>query len=146
MESGVPKHFVAQSGDVNALVLEPDVVGVCEHGCERQAFGTFATCCTHCKGPSGPHARDCSSKRSKSEKHKVAAAEEAALDSTASKTEMEPDNESEDSSENADAATASLPATEPTMAARAEGETAAMIVTETGEPHTPKTLIKSGGH
>eukprot|EP00931_Biecheleriopsis_adriatica_P035506 TRINITY_DN20433_c0_g1_i2.p1 TRINITY_DN20433_c0_g1~~TRINITY_DN20433_c0_g1_i2.p1 ORF type:complete len:633 (+),score=134.49 TRINITY_DN20433_c0_g1_i2:56-1954(+) len=31
----------------------------CENGCGRSPFRRFPTCCTHCKGPSGPHARDC---------------------------------------------------------------------------------------
>lgn len=31
----------------------------CASGCGRVPFRHFPTCCTHCKGPSGPHARDC---------------------------------------------------------------------------------------
>jgi len=34
----------------------------CEHGCGRPAFGKFTTCCTHCHGEDGPHARDCGAK------------------------------------------------------------------------------------
>lgn len=34
----------------------------CENGCGRPAFGGFTTCCTHCKGSDGPHARDCGAK------------------------------------------------------------------------------------
>mmetsp|Transcript_359 Transcript_359/g.929 ORF Transcript_359/g.929 Transcript_359/m.929 type:complete len:441 (+) Transcript_359:114-1436(+) len=34
----------------------------CINGCGRRPFSKFPTCCTHCKGPSGPHARDCSAK------------------------------------------------------------------------------------
>ena len=33
--------------------------GLCENGCGRPAFGRFDTCCSHCKGAEGPHARDC---------------------------------------------------------------------------------------
>eukprot|EP00930_Biecheleria_cincta_P043165 TRINITY_DN29675_c0_g1_i1.p1 TRINITY_DN29675_c0_g1~~TRINITY_DN29675_c0_g1_i1.p1 ORF type:complete len:533 (-),score=76.61 TRINITY_DN29675_c0_g1_i1:132-1730(-) len=32
---------------------------LCNCGCNRPAFGRFSTCCTKCRGPDGPHARDC---------------------------------------------------------------------------------------
>lgn len=32
---------------------------LCKCGCNRPAFGRFATCCTKCNGPDGPHAADC---------------------------------------------------------------------------------------
>ncbi|CAK0829135.1 unnamed protein product [Prorocentrum cordatum] len=32
---------------------------LCSNGCGRPPFGHFATCCTHCGGPGGPHAHDC---------------------------------------------------------------------------------------
>jgi len=35
---------------------------LCACGCGRPAFGRHSTCCTHCRGPEGPHARDCMSK------------------------------------------------------------------------------------
>lgn len=35
---------------------------LCKCGCKREAFGRYETCCTHCTGPDGPHARDCISK------------------------------------------------------------------------------------
>lgn len=31
----------------------------CVNGCGQPRFGRFPTCCWHCKGPDGPHARDC---------------------------------------------------------------------------------------
>lgn len=31
----------------------------CMHKCGFSAFGRFPTCCTWCRGPTGPHARDC---------------------------------------------------------------------------------------
>jgi len=31
----------------------------CMHGCGLAAFRTRPTCCSHCRGPEGPHARDC---------------------------------------------------------------------------------------
>jgi len=34
----------------------------CAHGCGRLAFRRHSTCCTHCKGEQGPHARDCAEK------------------------------------------------------------------------------------
>mmetsp|Transcript_25988 Transcript_25988/g.57349 ORF Transcript_25988/g.57349 Transcript_25988/m.57349 type:complete len:743 (-) Transcript_25988:89-2317(-) len=34
----------------------------CSHGCGLPAFGSYATCCTHCIGPDGPHAGDCEAK------------------------------------------------------------------------------------
>eukprot|EP00930_Biecheleria_cincta_P097377 TRINITY_DN89099_c0_g1_i1.p1 TRINITY_DN89099_c0_g1~~TRINITY_DN89099_c0_g1_i1.p1 ORF type:complete len:651 (+),score=85.50 TRINITY_DN89099_c0_g1_i1:76-2028(+) len=34
----------------------------CEGGCGRQPFRNYPTCCTHCKGTKGPHARDCDSR------------------------------------------------------------------------------------
>eukprot|EP00440_Ansanella_granifera_P002945 gb/GFBE01003214.1/.p1 GENE.gb/GFBE01003214.1/~~gb/GFBE01003214.1/.p1 ORF type:complete len:545 (+),score=74.09 gb/GFBE01003214.1/:1-1635(+) len=36
---------------------------LCKNGCGRKPFGDYSTCCTHCKGASGPHARDCESKQ-----------------------------------------------------------------------------------
>ncbi|CAK9055672.1 unnamed protein product [Durusdinium trenchii] len=35
---------------------------LCERGCGRQRFRHFTTCCTHCKGPDGSHARDCNAR------------------------------------------------------------------------------------
>jgi len=35
---------------------------LCANGCDRPAFGRYPTCCSHCKGASGPHARDCAAK------------------------------------------------------------------------------------
>jgi len=35
---------------------------VCAMGCGRQRFRGYETCCTHCNGPEGPHAADCSLK------------------------------------------------------------------------------------
>lgn len=35
---------------------------LCKNGCDRPAYKGFPTCCTHCRGPEGPHARDCSTK------------------------------------------------------------------------------------
>eukprot|EP00450_Noctiluca_scintillans_P007230 CAMPEP_0194492346 /NCGR_PEP_ID=MMETSP0253-20130528/10938_1 /TAXON_ID=2966 /ORGANISM="Noctiluca scintillans" /LENGTH=787 /DNA_ID=CAMNT_0039333203 /DNA_START=1 /DNA_END=2364 /DNA_ORIENTATION=+ len=37
---------------------------LCVHGCGRAAFREHSTCCTHCKGVQGPHARDCVEKAS----------------------------------------------------------------------------------
>ncbi|CAJ1356808.1 unnamed protein product [Effrenium voratum] len=34
----------------------------CSSGCQRPAFAAYKTCCTHCKGPDGPHAADCAQK------------------------------------------------------------------------------------
>lgn len=31
----------------------------CVNGCGHSQFGSYRTCCSHCKGPGGPHARDC---------------------------------------------------------------------------------------
>jgi len=31
----------------------------CVNGCGQPRFGRYPTCCWHCKGPDGPHARDC---------------------------------------------------------------------------------------
>merc|ERR1719375_1460121 len=45
-----------------ARAYEPKL---CERGCGRQAFGTYPTCCTHCMGPDGPHARDCDARHAK---------------------------------------------------------------------------------
>jgi hypothetical protein len=36
-----------------------DVGACCANGCGRRPFRKFPTCCTHCKGPDGPHHRDC---------------------------------------------------------------------------------------
>mmetsp|Transcript_944 Transcript_944/g.2098 ORF Transcript_944/g.2098 Transcript_944/m.2098 type:complete len:459 (-) Transcript_944:146-1522(-) len=36
----------------------------CANSCGRPKFGRFPTCCTHCKGPAGPHASDCEQKAS----------------------------------------------------------------------------------
>merc|ERR1711879_929967 len=33
----------------------------CVNGCGHPQFGKYETCCTHCKGPDGPHARGCHS-------------------------------------------------------------------------------------
>lgn len=33
--------------------------GRCKNGCGWTKFGKFPSCCTHCKGPDGPHAADC---------------------------------------------------------------------------------------
>lgn len=33
--------------------------GLCINGCGQERFGRHPTCCTHCKGPDGPHASDC---------------------------------------------------------------------------------------
>lgn len=38
---------------------------LCFCGCGRLAFGSFATCCTKCEGPDGPHTRDCAAKNAK---------------------------------------------------------------------------------
>eukprot|EP00416_Gambierdiscus_australes_P022039 CAMPEP_0171063322 /NCGR_PEP_ID=MMETSP0766_2-20121228/5582_1 /TAXON_ID=439317 /ORGANISM="Gambierdiscus australes, Strain CAWD 149" /LENGTH=533 /DNA_ID=CAMNT_0011519207 /DNA_START=69 /DNA_END=1670 /DNA_ORIENTATION=+ len=32
---------------------------LCVNGCGQPRFGRYPTCCTHCKGPDGPHARSC---------------------------------------------------------------------------------------
>lgn len=37
----------------------------CRNGCGWTAFGGHATCCRICKGPAGPHAKDCSEKNQK---------------------------------------------------------------------------------
>eukprot|EP00929_Paragymnodinium_shiwhaense_P096251 TRINITY_DN5778_c0_g1_i1.p1 TRINITY_DN5778_c0_g1~~TRINITY_DN5778_c0_g1_i1.p1 ORF type:complete len:150 (+),score=35.32 TRINITY_DN5778_c0_g1_i1:131-580(+) len=54
----------ATAGYGAAAAAAPVAVGTacCESGCGRPPFGKFKTCCTHCKGPDGPHARDCGSK------------------------------------------------------------------------------------
>merc|ERR1719401_322369 len=31
----------------------------CKSGCGRPKFSRFPTCCTRCKGPEGPHNKDC---------------------------------------------------------------------------------------
>lgn len=31
----------------------------CIHGCGQPRFGRYPTCCTHCRGTDGPHARSC---------------------------------------------------------------------------------------
>lgn len=36
--------------------------GHCSNGCGRLQFRHYKTCCTHCKGPDGPHAADCARK------------------------------------------------------------------------------------
>lgn len=36
---------------------------LCLRGCGRRPFRKFPTCCTHCKGASGPHAKDCEAKQ-----------------------------------------------------------------------------------
>lgn len=36
----------------------------CVNGCGRPPFKQFPTCCTYCKGPAGPHAKDCEAKAS----------------------------------------------------------------------------------
>lgn len=45
----------------SAAVIEADD-NQCINGCGRLRFRHFKTCCTHCKGADGPHARDCLSK------------------------------------------------------------------------------------
>lgn len=40
-------------------------VRLCGKGCGRPAFRTYDTCCTHCRGPDGPHAYDCAKKACK---------------------------------------------------------------------------------
>jgi hypothetical protein len=35
---------------------------MCKNGCGHEAFGKYATCCTHCTGADGPHAKDCNGK------------------------------------------------------------------------------------
>eukprot|EP00927_Polykrikos_kofoidii_P077799 TRINITY_DN74702_c0_g1_i1.p1 TRINITY_DN74702_c0_g1~~TRINITY_DN74702_c0_g1_i1.p1 ORF type:complete len:524 (-),score=86.70 TRINITY_DN74702_c0_g1_i1:20-1591(-) len=35
---------------------------LCENGCGRPPFRQFKTCCTHCKGSDGPHAKDCNAR------------------------------------------------------------------------------------
>merc|ERR1719491_266721 len=35
----------------------------CSKGCGRRPFKTFPSCCTHCHGRHGPHARNCSRRR-----------------------------------------------------------------------------------
>ena len=37
----------------------------CANGCGWTEFGTHSTCCTRCKGASGPHTRDCHTKNAK---------------------------------------------------------------------------------
>lgn len=37
----------------------PSATGSCRNGCGRSPFKSFPTCCTHCRGAEGPHARDC---------------------------------------------------------------------------------------
>merc|ERR1719160_2378835 len=32
---------------------------MCKNGCGHEAFSTYDTCCTHCIGAQGPHAKDC---------------------------------------------------------------------------------------
>lgn len=34
----------------------------CVNGCGQPRFGRYLTCCTHCTGPTGPHAHDCVTK------------------------------------------------------------------------------------
>mmetsp|Transcript_28032 Transcript_28032/g.50831 ORF Transcript_28032/g.50831 Transcript_28032/m.50831 type:complete len:612 (+) Transcript_28032:126-1961(+) len=40
----------------------------CSNGCGRAKFRRYPTCCTHCKGPDGPHARDCDQRHEQTEK------------------------------------------------------------------------------
>merc|ERR1711957_99818 len=35
---------------------------MCKNGCTQHAFDNFATCCTQCTGPEGPHTKDCQAK------------------------------------------------------------------------------------
>ena len=37
----------------------------CANGCGWTRFGTHATCCTRCKGGTGPHSNDCHTKNAK---------------------------------------------------------------------------------
>jgi len=39
--------------------FETNGVPECANGCGQPRFGRFPTCCWHCKGPDGPHAKDC---------------------------------------------------------------------------------------
>lgn len=48
-------------------------VRLCAHSCGRPAFKKYSTCCTHCRGPHGPHARDCMAKVGVTESVKCAA-------------------------------------------------------------------------
>lgn len=47
--------------NTQSLPLAPASVS-CAKGCGRPAFQKYPTCCTHCKGPEGPHAFDCARK------------------------------------------------------------------------------------
>jgi len=35
---------------------------LCENDCGQPRFGRYTTCCTHCRGPTGPHAQSCMKK------------------------------------------------------------------------------------
>lgn len=66
--AAMPQHqqeaqkFTAKFGDRRCRqpCLRP-----CGNQCGMTGFGTHRTCCTYCKGPSGPHADDCRLKNAK---------------------------------------------------------------------------------
>lgn len=49
----------ALNGDIPTAVVSEGPT--CVNGCGRKPFKTYPTCCTHCKGPHGPHAHSCDS-------------------------------------------------------------------------------------
>lgn len=54
---GIPTQTLGGAGRTNAT----NEVWCC-NGCGRPPFQQYKTCCTHCKGPDGPHAFDCARK------------------------------------------------------------------------------------
>lgn len=57
--SNVPAPDFSPPGAVLITPQTREVPNPCSQGCGRPKFGRFHTCCTRCKGPEGPHARDC---------------------------------------------------------------------------------------
>lgn len=60
------RYCPTQASATRALYTLPDLTmpRACANGCGWTEFGTHSTCCTRCKGSSGPHTRDCHSKNS----------------------------------------------------------------------------------
>jgi hypothetical protein len=55
------------------IYQEPEELGwpVCHNGCGRDPFRKYSTCCTRCRGPAGPHSRDCNSREADSAPRKA---------------------------------------------------------------------------